>query len=67
MQIQIYQNRTHKSAYIFLRVFTYKMAAEINWHRRGTKLRHCHAVYRRRVSVCPGDQYISRLLLRGRR
>ena len=43
MQIQIYKNRTHKSAYIFLRVFTYKMAAEINWHRRGTKLRHCHA------------------------
>jgi len=22
--------------------FTYKMAAKINWHRYGTKLRHCH-------------------------
>ena len=22
--------------------FTYKMATEINWHRHGTKLRHCH-------------------------
>ena len=25
--------------------FTYKMAAKINWHRYGTKLRHCHPVY----------------------
>jgi len=25
--------------------FTYKVAAEINWHRRGTKLRHCHPMY----------------------
>ena len=23
-------------------VFTYKMATKINWHRYGTKLRHCH-------------------------
>jgi len=22
--------------------FTYKMAAKVNWHRCGTKLRHCH-------------------------
>jgi len=22
--------------------FTYKMAAKINWHRYGTKLRNCH-------------------------
>jgi len=29
----------------FLRVFTYKMVAEINWDRFGTKLRHCHPVY----------------------
>ena len=27
------------------RSFTYKMAAEINWHRYGTKLRHCHPMY----------------------
>ena len=27
------------------RSFTYKMAAKINWHRYGTKLRHCHPVY----------------------
>ena len=26
--------------------FTYKMAAKINWHRYGTKLRHCHPMYR---------------------
>ena len=25
--------------------FTYKMAAETNWHRYGTKLRHCHPLY----------------------
>jgi len=28
-----------------VRVFTYKMAAKINWHRCRTKLRHCHPVY----------------------
>jgi len=30
----------------FLRVFTYKMAAEINWHRYRIKLRHYHPMYR---------------------
>ena len=25
--------------------FTYKTAAKINWHRYGTKLRHCHPMY----------------------
>jgi len=25
--------------------FTYKMAAKINWHRYGTKLRHRHPMY----------------------
>jgi len=30
--------------------FTYKMAAKINWHRYGTKLRHCRPVYRGRRS-----------------
>jgi len=25
--------------------FTYKMAAKINWHRYGTKLRHWHPMY----------------------
>jgi len=25
--------------------FTYKMAAKVNWHRYGTKLRHCHLTY----------------------
>ena len=29
----------------FLRVFTYKMAAKINWHRYGAKLRHCRPMY----------------------
>jgi len=29
----------------YLRVVTYKMAAKINWHRYGTKLRHCHLMY----------------------
>jgi len=28
-----------------LRVFAYKMAAESNWHRYGTKLRHCDLMY----------------------
>ena len=34
--------------------FTYKMAAKINWHRYGTKLRHCHPMYCpcERVRVC---------------
>jgi len=30
--------------------FTYKMAAKINWHRYGTKLRHCRPMYRGRRS-----------------
>jgi len=30
---------------ITVRVFTYKMAAEINWHRYGTTLHHCHHMY----------------------
>ena len=25
--------------------FTQKMAAKINWHKYGTKLRHCHPIY----------------------
>ena len=28
-----------------LRAFTYKMAAKIDWHRSGTKLRHSHPIY----------------------
>jgi len=42
---------------IFMRVFTYKMAAKINWHRYGTKLRHCRAVHswtRRVDGACCG-------------
>jgi len=34
--------------------FTRKMAAKINWHRYGTKLRHCRPVY-----------YYTRLAFRG--
>jgi len=30
--------------------FTYNMAAKINWHRYGRKLRHCHAIYTRHVT-----------------
>ena len=30
-----------------LKSFTHKMAAETSWHRYGTKLRHCHRMYRR--------------------
>jgi len=26
--------------------FTHKMAAKTNWHRYGTKLRHCHRLYK---------------------
>ena len=29
----------------FSEFFTYKMAAKINGHRYGTKLRHCHSTY----------------------
>ena len=29
---------------IFLGVITYKMAAKINCHRYGTRLRHCHRI-----------------------
>jgi len=28
--------------------FTYKMAAKENWHKYGTKLRHCQPMYTRR-------------------
>jgi len=34
-------------------VFTYKMAAKINWHRYGTKLRHCHPMYRGDGALLP--------------
>jgi len=34
--------------------FTRKMAAKINWHRYGTKLRHCRPMY-----------YYTRLAFRG--
>jgi len=27
------------------RIPTYKMAAKTNWHRYGSKLRHCHTIY----------------------
>jgi len=49
----VYENvRTHQQS-VFKRYhsdkhfseFTYKMAAKINWHRYGTKLRHCHLMY----------------------
>jgi len=30
--------------------FTHKMAAKTSWRRYGTKLRHCHPVYRLLVS-----------------
>jgi len=30
--------------------FTYKMAAKLNWHRYGTKLRHCHPMYNKHYS-----------------
>ena len=34
-----------------LLVFTYNMATEINWLRYGTKLRHCHPMYRPNLRV----------------
>ena len=40
--------KAYLSATTFLRVFTYKMAARINCHRYGTKLRHCHSMYKER-------------------
>jgi len=38
----------------FLRVFIYKMAAKINWHRYGTKLRHCHPMWQSRSFMPTG-------------
>jgi len=38
-------NETYLSAITVTNIyqsFTYKMTAKINWHRYGTKLRHCH-------------------------
>ena len=34
--------------------FTHKMAVITNWHRYGTKLRHCHPVYTSRSSLQHG-------------
>jgi len=39
--IKRYNSEKHFSGVFF----TYKVAAEINWHRYGTKLRHCHFMY----------------------
>jgi len=41
-------NKAYLSAVTVINIyqrFTYKMAAKINWHRCGTKLRHCHRTY----------------------
>jgi len=35
----------------FLGVFTYKMVAKINWHRYGTKVRHCYPTGVKGVNV----------------
>ena len=37
-------------AKVTIRVLTYKMAAKINWHRCGTKLRHCHNMYTHKMA-----------------
>ena len=36
----------------FVRVFTFKMAAKIYWHRYGTKLRHCHLALLGHSTLC---------------
>jgi len=36
--------KRYRSDKHFSRVYTYKMAAKINWHRYGTELRHCYHV-----------------------
>jgi len=33
--------------------FTHKMAPKTSWHRYGTKLRHCHPMYK--TSSCSGQ------------
>jgi len=48
MWLPTYQQSVFKRCHIdkhFYGVFAYKMAAKINWHRYGTKLRHCHPMY----------------------
>ena len=47
-----YQKRAYLSTITVTNIyqsFTYKMAAKINWHRYGTKLRHCHPVHSNRI------------------
>jgi len=34
--------KRYRSDKHFSKVYTYKMAAKINWHRYGTELRHCY-------------------------
>jgi len=51
MITDLHANKANLSAITVTNIsqsFTYKMAAKNNWHRYGTKLRHCHPVY------CPG-------------
>ena len=52
-----YQQSVFKCYYSdkHLSVFTYEMAAKINWHRYGTKLRQCHPKYRRLTAVREGS------------
>jgi len=36
---------------IISKSFTHKMAAKTSWHRYGTKLRHCHPIYRDHIGL----------------
>ena len=42
-QQSVFQRQQSKT---FSKSFTYKMAAKTSWHRYGTKLRHCHPMYK---------------------
>jgi len=43
--------------------FTYKMAAKVNWHRYGTKLRHCHPMYSSHLAIKARVVFVSRQAL----
>jgi len=59
-----YQQSVFKRVTNISESFTYKMAATINWHRRGTKLRHCHPMYTP-VTSSTAERVIHRLRRHG--
>jgi len=56
--------KAYLSAITARRVFTYNMAAKIDWHRYGTKLRHCHLMSKSKLSECVDSlHWLCRIIL----